>query len=137
MTDDTVTARLNKPEEQRDKPLRTAVLGDSVLVCYGDNLVVYKTGVSSQGTMVRYPYGLNSVWGMSSDGVSRFLICDLERNYVFTLDFSGNVCDTIMIMMMFICSDIMPDNDNRALDCAVVDGKLWVGCLNGNVILLS
>ena len=40
VTDDTVTARLSKPEEVRDKePVGTAVLGDSVLVEYeGRNL---------------------------------------------------------------------------------------------------
>ena len=82
VTHDTVTARLNKPEEVRDKiPWRTAVLGDSVLVRYeGRNLVVYENGVSSPGTMVTWPAGLRDVWGMSSDGVSRFLVCDGDSN---------------------------------------------------------
>ena len=62
-TDDTVTARLSKLEEVRDKkPRRTAVLGDSVLVKYeGHNLVVYENGVSSPGTMVTWPAGLQSM----------------------------------------------------------------------------
>ena len=127
VTDDTVTARLSKPEEVRDKePWRTAVLGDSVLVRYeGDNLVVYENGVSSPGTMVTWPAGLQSVCGMSSNGVSRFLVCDEESDIVFTLDVSGNLCDKIKI-----------DTDSEIWDFTVVDGKLWVGCLNYSYIVI-
>ncbi len=131
VTDDTVTARLSKPEEVRDKrPARTAVLGDSVLVEYeGDNLVVYENGVSSPGTMVTWPAGLQSalsVYGMSSDGVSRFLVCDYKSKAVVTLDVSGKLCDKINV-----------DIDSEVCDCTVVDGKLWVGCNNGDIVVLS
>ncbi len=128
VTNDTVTARLSKPEEVRDEtPRRTAVLGDSVLVLYGDaNVVVYENGVSSAGTMVTWPAGLQSVWGMSSDGVSRFLVCDTDSNAVFTLDVSGYLCDKINI-----------DTDTRVYDCTVVDEKLWVGCENGDIVVMS
>ncbi len=128
VTDDTVTARLSKPEEVRDKePYKTAVLGDSVLVAYqDDNLVVYDNGVSSPGTMVTWPAGLRSLamYGMSSDGVSRFLVC--EEKAVFTLDVNGRLCDKINI-----------DTDSQAWDCTVVDGKLLVGCYNGDIVVLS
>ena len=127
VTDDTVTARLSKPEEVRDKePWRTAVLGDSVLVRYeGDNLVVYENGVSSPGTMVTWPAGLQSVWGMSSDGVSRFLVCGGDSKAVWTLDVSGKLCDKINV-----------DTDS-VVDCTVMDGKLWVGCYNGDIVIMS
>ncbi len=128
VTDDTVTARLSKPEEVRDKePWKTAVLGDSVLVRYGGhNLVVYENGVSSPGTMVTRPAGLQSVMGMSSDGVSRFLLCDEDSNAVWTLDVAGKLCDKINI-----------DTGSKVWDCTVVDGKLWVGCVNGDIVVLS
>ncbi len=128
VTDDTVTARLSKPEEVRDEgPDNTAVLGDSVLVEYGGyNLVVYENGVPSPGTMVTWPAGLQSVLGMSSDGVSRFLVCDVDSKAVWTLDVSGKLCDKINV-----------DTDSRVQDCTVVDGKLWVGCWNGDIIVLS
>ncbi len=72
---------------------RTAVLGDSVLVWYeGRNLAVYENGVSSPGTMVTTTTGLQPVWGMSSDGISRFLVCD-RNNAVFILDVRGKLCE--------------------------------------------
>ena len=128
VTDDRVTARLSKPEEVRDKiPWRTAVLGDSVLVWYeGDNLVVYENGVSNPGTMVALPAGLRTVRGMSSDGVSRFLLCDDVSNAVFTLDASGKLCDKINI-----------HTDSQVWDCTVMEGKLCVGCWDGDVVVLS
>ncbi len=126
VTNDTVTARLNKPEEVRDKvPRNTAVLGDSVLVWYeGHNLVVYENGVSRPGTMVTWPAGLQSVWGMSSDGVSRFFVCG--SNAVWTLDVSGKLCDKIDV-----------DFNSEVMDCTVVDGKLFVGCYSRDIIVLS
>ncbi len=126
--DDIVTARLSKPERVRDmQPRRTAVLGNSVLVQYHDDkLVVYENGVSNPGTMVTWPAGLRSESGMSSDGVFRFLVCDDVRNAVFTLDASGKLCDKINI-----------DTESVVWDCTVVDGKLWVGCLNGDIVVMS
>ncbi len=128
VTNDTVSARLSKPEEVRDTiPWRTAVLGDNILVEYGDdNLVVYENGASSPGTMVTWPAGLQSVYGISSDGVFRFLVCDSASNAVFTLDVTGKLCDKINI-----------DTDSGVFDCTVVDGKLWVGCVNGDIVVMS
>ena len=127
VTDDRVTATLRKPEVVEDEtPDDTAVLGDSVLVRYGSSMVVYENGVSSTGTMVPTPMGLQSVYSMSSDGVSRFLVCDEESNTVFVLDVKGKLCDKINI-----------DTDSRVEDCKIVDGKLWVGCYNGDIVVLS
>ncbi len=128
VTDDTVTARLSKPDEVRDeKPEKIAVLGDSVLVLYGrDNLVVYENGVSSSGTMVTWPGWLGHVCGMSSDGVSRFLFCERSSNAVFTLDVSRNLCEKIKI-----------PTDRPVRDCTMVDGKLWVGRWHGDILVMS
>ena len=131
VTDDTVTATLQKPEEVRNKnPSKTAVLGDSVLIWYEDkNLVVYNKGVSSLSTMVTWPEGLQSVYGMSSDGVSRFLVCDRNSNAVFILDVSGKLCDKINI------DTVSPVAVVR--DCTVVYRNVWVGCLNGDIVVMS
>ncbi len=45
---------------------------------------------------------------------------------VFTLDASGKLCDKINI-----------NTDSYVRDCTVVDGKLWVGCDNGDIAVLS
>ncbi len=128
MRDDTVTALLKKPEALSDnKPWDTAVLGHSVLVMYkGFNLVVYENGVSSPGAMVTRPAGLQSVSSMSSDGVSRFLVCDGKSNAVFTLDVSGKLCDKINVA-----------TSSEVWGCTVVDGKLWVGCEDGDIVVMS
>ncbi len=128
VTNDTVTRKLRKREEVRDKrPVKTAVLGDSILVRYGAcSLVVYENGVTSLGTMVTWPVGLQSVDSMSSDGVSSFLVCDRESNAVFVLDVMGRLCQKIKI-----------DTRSKVRDCTVANGKLWVGCDNGIIVVMS
>ncbi len=128
VTDNTVTATLQKPAEVRyDSPNKIAVAaGNTILVMYGFKLVVYKNGVYSPGTMVPMPVGLQSVQGMSSDGVSRFLICDGRSNTVFILDVSGKLCHKINIA-----------TSSYVVDCTVGDGKLWVGSWNGGIVVLS
>ncbi len=128
VTDDTVTASLSKPQKVRDKkPDWTAVLGDSVVVGYeGDNLVVYENGVSSPGTMVTWPAGLQYARGVSSDAVSRFLVCDSNSNALLRLDARGKLCDKIN-----------NDTYRNVQDCTVVDGKIWVGCDDGDIVVLS
>ncbi len=51
---------------------------------------------------------------------------DRISNAVFTLDVSGKLCDKINI-----------DTDSGVQDCTMVDGKLWVGCLWGDTVVLS
>ena len=136
VTDDTVTDTLKKPAKVAGKmpyniadtkPFATAVLGSSILVWYGDrNLVVYKNGVSSLGTVVAWPEGLEAVSEISSDAVSRFLVCDHVRKAVFILNENGRLCDKINI-----------NTDSNVYDCTVGDGKLWVGCANGDIVVMS
>ncbi len=129
VTDDTVTATLGKPTYVRGKrPCRTAVLGDNALVEYQDRiLVVYENGLSSPGTV------LQSVWSMSTDGISRWYLqildCDDHSKAVFTLDVGGKLCDK---------TNLDTDTWYRMVDCTVGDGKLWVkGCDNGGIIVMS
>ncbi len=131
-TDDTVTDTLRKPTEVGDKgPVLTAVLGKAILVRYSDiresRLVIYENGVTSNGTTVTIPERrMMQVGGMSSDGVSRFLVCDPENKAVLIRDVSGTLCDNINI-----------DTDSVVGDCTVGDGKLWVGCCNGDIVVMS
>ncbi len=128
VTDDTVTDTLRKPAEVADKkPVYTAVLGSSILVWYEPyNLVLYENGVASPGTMVAWPAGMKSVNSMSSDGVSRFLVCDCQSKAVFILDENGKLCDKVNI-----------NTTSMVWDCTVGDGKLWVGCANGDIVVMS
>ncbi len=127
VTDNTVTATLSKPAEVIDEtPHRIAVAGNAILVLYGIKLVVYKDGISSPGTMVTPPAGLNPVNCISSDGVSRFLVSNLKSKAVFILDMSGELCEKINI-----------DTDDVVWDCTMGDGKLWVGYYTGEVNVMS
>ncbi len=127
-TDDTVTETLRKPTEVRDrKPYDAAVLGKAILVAYlYGTFVLYENGVSSPGTVVTLPEQLEYVRSISSDGVSRFLLCDDISKAVLILDVSGKLCDKINI-----------DTDNEVWDCTVGDGKLWVACYNGDIVVMS
>ncbi len=128
VAEDTVTARLGGPAWVKDERAnKTAVLGKALLVCYQKcNLVVYENGVFSPGTMVTWPQGLQSVKNMSSDGVSRFLVCDCESKAVFILDVRQKLCDKVNIR-----------TQSKVYDCTVGDGKLWVGCRNGDIVVMS
>ncbi len=131
VADDTVESKLMKPWKSRDKkPRLAAVLGNRILVIYQlfglNKFVLYDHGVDSPGTMDYWPAALQSVRGISSDGVSRFLICDDVSKAIFTLDVRGKLCDKINI-----------DTDSRVWDCAFGDGNLWVGCHSGDILILS
>ncbi len=125
VTNDTVTFNMKNPKWLTiNTPARMAVLGDNILVWYTDNtVVVHGNGVSSPGTIVA---GLESVKGMASDGVSRFLVCDEPGRAVLILDVNGKVCDKINV-----------DTDSSVQDCTVIDGKLFVGCENGDIVVMS
>ena len=132
VTDDTVTDILRKPEEVTSAtPSAVAVIGDRVIVRYLDpvalcqTLVVYENGVSSPGTVVDTPAGLQNVTTLSSDGVSRFLVCDGSKS-LFILDLNGKLCSNLSI-----------GTDSWVQDCTVGDGKFLVGCWNGDIVIMS
>ena len=132
VTDDAVTATLQKPLKVRGQaPYLTAVLGGSVLVMYEGHSPVVYNGVSqwsqSPGTAVTRPAGLQFVRGVSSDGVSRFFLCDPDSTAVYILDVSGQLCDKVNIDTASL----------QVWDCTVGDGKLWVGCHNGDIVIMS
>ncbi len=128
VTNGTVTSNMMKPKGLTySTPKRTAVLGDNILIWYtDDNLVVHGNGVSSPGTIVDMPPGLQMVKGMSSDGESRFFICNGPGRTVFILDMNGKLCVKVKI-----------NTDSNVQDCTVMDRKLLVGCKNGDIVVMS
>ncbi len=111
-------------------PRDIAVLGDAVMLSYKDilcpTITLHKHGLSSYGSNITLPEGLKSVSAISTDGLSRFLVCDGDNRAVFVLDMEGKVCDKISI-----------DTDNEVCDCGVGDKELWVGCRNGDIVIMS
>ncbi len=129
VSQDRVTHRLQRPWEVRGKTLQImqiiAVLGDTVLVGYTSNLVIYRHGVPTPRKVIPRPQGLRNVLGLTTDHHSSFLLCDGSM-YVYVLDISGNLTHTIPI-----------PGYRKPQDCTVVGEQLWVGCSNGDIIVMS
>ncbi len=99
VTDNTVNTTLIKPTWVRDEtPYKLEVTGNTILVMFSFQLVVYENGVSSPGTMLDWPAGLRWFSAVSSDGVSSFLVCDTDSKAVLVLGVSGTLCDEINIV---------------------------------------
>ncbi len=128
VTQDRVTHRLQPPQEVSGvTPDSLAVLGDTVLmVYYSKNLVIYRHGVPTPGKVIPRPQGLKNVHGLTTDHHSSFLLCDQLSRSVHVLDVSGNLTHTIPI-----------PGHSTPLYCTVVGGQLWVGCENGDIIVMS
>ncbi len=125
---DRIIGRLQEPQEVRGEwPDLIAVLGDTVLVVYGDNdLVIYHHGVSTPGQALLRPPGLLTVSGLTTDDHSNFLLTDSYSDTVYVMDISGKLTHTISI-----------PGDRRPVDCTVVGILLWVGCINGDIVVMS
>ncbi len=128
--DDRIMSTLMKPHIVRhDRPVRLAVLGVNVMVSYGltdPTLVVYHRDEPAPVRMIPCPLGLEYVSAVSTDCHSDFLLTDRLTKTVFVFDVSGNLRHTVKI-----------DNEKRPVDCAVVNGQLWVGCLFGDILIMS
>ncbi len=96
-------------------------------MAYGDDdLVTYQHGVPTYGKVLPRPQGLRSVTALTTDNHSSFLLVDDDSHIVYVLDISDNLIYTIPI-----------PGDRWPQDCTVVGGQLWVGCYNGNIIVMS
>ncbi len=125
--DDRKTATLEKPATLwGERPDSLAVLGDSVMVCYGySTLAMYRHG-SLAPVRVIAPGGLERVTAISTDFQSNYIVTDETRS-VFIIDNNGDLRYTANI----------PHTDSEPRDCAVVNRQLWVGCLTGDIVIIS
>ncbi len=128
VTEDRVTARLQNPVEVAYScPFTIAILGDTILVgCENNELVIHRHGVPTPGKLLPKPQGLEDISSLTTDHHSSFLLVDVDSNTLFVLDIRGNLTHTI---------SIPGDRDPRG--CTVVGGQLWVGCGNGDIIVMS
>ena len=125
--DDSITSALNNPEEmQHEQPHDVAVLGDSVIVNYYEGpLVVYHQGSPDPVRVVPQPVGL-SPRSISTDRQRHFLITDWSTDTVFVVEVDGTLRHKINI-----------NTFSKIVDCAVVNRQLWVGCQNGDIVIMS
>ncbi len=111
---------LEKPDIRMDNLSHSlAVLGESVMVAYGytdPTLVVYRQGSPTPVRMIPRPGGLQELTVVSTDCHSlKFLLTDNVTNCVFVIDTGSSTLS----------------------DCAVVTRQLWVGCYNGDIVIMS
>ncbi len=139
---DRVIQRLQKPLEVHQYiDTCSAFLGDTLLVChklcsmtkspsksssFSTPLVIYRHGASTPGKVISPPKGVSWVGGPTTDNHSNFLLIGGHPLSVYVLDISGGLIHTIPIFA-----------GSRLIDCTVVGEKLWVGCENGEIIVMS
>ena len=134
ITDDRKILTLEKPDTVRGWPERLAVLGDSVMVCYSnDTLVVYRHGSPIPVRGMQKIVGLNYMPTVSTDCLSNYIVTQSETRYVHIIDSDGERHHSVYI------PDSYTDSDTVSLptDCAVVNRQLWVGCSNGDIVIMS
>ncbi len=123
--------KLDKPEQVSDAtPRHVSVLGETALVCYGDNtLVTYRSDSPTVDKVLQTPEELGKVTNIATDGHSSFLVTD-RRTGVLLLDREGN--PQYMIQ---------PSHGTWGLqDCAVQSmwqSQLWLGYAGGQGPLLN
>ena len=125
---DRITARLRPPRRVKaDMPHSIAVVGNTVLLLCGDGImVIYQYGVTTPGKVLPRPEGLLDVWGLTTDHNSSFLVPGGRSHSVYVLDIRGNLTHTIPI-----------PGQSWPWSCTVVEGQLWVGCLTGEILVMS
>ncbi len=133
VTDDRKLSTLDKPDTARGESLHSlAVLGDSVMVCYGPStLVVYRHGSPAPVRVIPHPGGLEWVTAVSTDCRSNYIVTDIMTRSVFIIDSDGKLRHRVNI------PDTDSDTYSEPMDCAVVNRQLWVGCYNGDIVIMS
>ena len=129
--DDRIMLTLEKPGpvELYGKPYGLAVLGNTVMVFYGNLagcLVAYSHGSPVPVRVITHPEGLQSVSAISTDCQRHFLLTDQFADSVFVIDASGNLCHTVNT-----------GTHSGLMDCVVVNKQLWVGTMSGDIIIMS
>ncbi len=135
ITDNRIISTLETPDTVRgERPNSLAVLGDSVMVGYGisdHTLVLYRHGSPAPVRVIHRPGGLGNVTAVSTDCRSNYVLTDYKTRSMLIIDAVGNLQHTVNI------PDTDSDTDSRPVDCAVVNRQLWVGCQNGDIVIMS
>ncbi len=131
--DNRIMLTLEKPDpvDQYERPCRLAVLGNTVMVYYGNftgALVVYSHGSPVPVREIPFPLGLENVSAISTDCRRHFLLAYYPTSSVFVIDASGNFCHTV---------NTDTHSHNTLIDCVVVNKQLWVGTMFGDIIIMS
>ena len=121
---DTVIRRLERPIQVWATPYHVSVVGDTVLVCYGDNtLVTYRRDSSTPGQVLQTPEGVKEVTSITTDShSSSFIITD--NHSVFVLD------------EKFLWHRVYTGAGGLVV-CIVVQSQLWLGYRNGKIAVLT
>ncbi len=135
ITDNRIISTLEKPDTLRYKPPRSlAVLGYSVMVCYGiddPTLVVYRHGSPAPVRVIPRTGGLERVTTVSTDCRSNYIVTDRWTRSVCIIASDGELRHTVNI------PHTDSDTDSGPQDCAVVNRQLWVGCGNGDIVIMA
>ncbi len=125
---DTVVRMLHRPQQmEAETPSHLAVLGDSVLVCYGRNtLVVYHKGGVIADKLLTAPASLHAINSLCTDGQTHYVVGDETTGAVHVMSSSGKVLCTMQV-----------PRHKQLRDIAVVNRQIWVSCYSGDIILLK
>ncbi len=133
---DRVIQRLQRPRGvPQFEDIHAAFLGETLLVCrkypslsssVTTKMFIYQHGPSTPGKVIPGPQGVGRVCDLTTDNHSSFLLTGGYPRSVYVLDISGDVTHTIPIV-----------TDSDPVNCTVVGEKLWVGCDNGEIIVMS
>ncbi len=124
VSSDTVIRRLERPVQVMDDPYHVSALGQTVLVCYGDNtLVTYRSDSPTPARVLQTPEGLGRVQSITTDNrFSCFLVTDIYSLYVLS--------DKLVWHRIYT-------GDTWLRDCAVVQSQLWLGYRGGDIAVLT
>ncbi len=125
--EDEIKSTLQKPDTVRGAPWRLAVLGDSVMVSYTrGSIVIYHHGSPIYSRVIRWSDKIGDVTAVCTDCHLHFIVTDGKNKCVRPLEYNGEFCTPVGI-----------PTDRGPQDCAVVNGQLWVGCANGDIVIMS
>ncbi len=121
---DTVIRRLETPAHVLFYPHRVSLLGETVLLCYGDNtLVTYRSDSPTHCRVLQTPEGLDYVQSITADSHSCCFLCT-DGHAVYVLS------DKLIWHRIYT-------GDRGLMDCAVVQSQLWLGYLGGDIDVLT
>ncbi len=129
---DRITSTLEAPDTVRlggACPYSLAVLGDGIMVSYGSadhTLVLYRNGSNAPVQVMTSPGGLKHVTSVSNDCHNNYLVTDYKSQSIFVMKVNGELRHTVNI-----------NADSKTMDCVVVNKQVWVGCQNGDLVVMS